>query len=130
MLDVRIFFKALALFTAAAFIVYAVTPTGIDFLLKLLALDIGLAILMPFAYPSIRGVRSGDAVVVLISERELPFGMLPARSNAFASSNGRVGSRIKVKFRDGSEEDCVVVSYAGMFTPAKVKILERDIKVV
>jgi hypothetical protein len=131
MLDVRIFFKALALFTAAALIIYAVTPpTGIDFLLKLIALDIGLAILAPFAYPSIRGVRNGDAVLVLISERELPFGMLPARSNASASSNGRIGSRIKVRFRDGSEEECVVVSYAGMFTPAKVKILEREIRVV
>jgi hypothetical protein len=129
MLDVRIFFKALALFTAAAFIIYAVTPTGPDFLLKLIALDIGLAILMPFAYPSIRGVRNGDAVLVLISESS-PFGMLPTRSNAVASSNGRIGSRIKVRFRDGSEEECVVVSYAGMFTPAKVKILEREIRVV
>ncbi len=130
MLDVRIFFKALALFTSAAFIIYAVTPTGIDFLLKLLALDIGLAMLMPFAYPSIRGVRSGDAVTVALSEKEIPFSMLPQRSNAIANSNARIGGRIRVVFRDGSEEECIVVSYAGMFTPAKVKILEKEIRVV
>lgn len=130
MLDVRIFFKSIVLFTAAALIIYAVTPTGIEFLLKLLALDVGLALLMPFAYPSIRGVREGDRVVVLLSEKELPFGMLPARSNAVASSNGRMGGGIKVRFSDGSEEEGVVVSYAGLFAPSKVRILEKGIKVM
>jgi hypothetical protein len=130
MLDVRIFFKALVLFTAAALIIYAVTPTGIDFLLKLVALDVGLAMLMPFVYPHMRGVREGDQVGVVLSEKELPFSMLYARSDAVASSNARIGEKIKVTFQDGSEEECVVVSYAGLFTPAKVKILEKEIKVI
>jgi hypothetical protein len=130
MVDIRIFFKSIVLFTAAALIIYAVTPTGIDFLLKLLALDIGLALLMPFAYPSIRGVREGDPVVVVLSGKELPFRMLYARSSAVASSNGRIGGRIKVRFSDGSEEEGVVVSYSGMFSSAKVRILEKGIKVM
>ena len=130
MVDVRVFFKSIVLFTAAALIIYAVTPTGIDFLLKLLALDAGLALLMPFAYPSIRGVREGDQVVVMLSGKELPFRILYARSNAVASSNGRIGGRIRVRFSDGSEEEGVVVSYAGMFSPAKVRILEKGIKVM
>lgn len=61
MIDVRIFFKAILLFTAAALIVYAVTPTGIDVLLKLLAFAFGSAILSPFVYPHLRGVRKGDS---------------------------------------------------------------------
>lgn len=130
MLDVRVFFKALALFTAAALIIYAVTPTGPDFLLKLLAFDVGLAILSPFAYPQIRGVRRGDAVDVVFLGKELPFGMFRPQTEAVASSNARIGGRIRVRFRDGSEEECIVVSYAGMFSPAKVKILEKEIKVM
>ncbi len=130
MLDVRIFFKSVALFTAAALIIYAVTPTGIDFLLKLLALDIGLAMLMPFTYPTMRGVKKGDQITVVLSEKELPFSMFSARSNAIANSSARIGGRIRVRFRNGSEEECVVVSYAGMFTPAKVKILEKEIRVM
>jgi hypothetical protein len=129
MLDVRIFFRAIVLFTAVAFIVYAVTPTGIDFLLKLLALDAGLAMLMPFAYPHIRGVRAGDEVGIVLSEQELPFSMLYTRSRGIASSNGRIGQSIKVRFKDGSEEEFVVVSYASLFTPARVKILQREIQV-
>lgn len=130
MIDVRIFFKSVLLFTAAALIIYAVTPTGPDFLLKLLALDAGLAILMPFIYPQVRGVREGDAVRLVLSEKELPFSMFYARSDAVASSSARAGRRIKVRFTDGSEEEGVVVSYAGMFTPAKVRILEKEIRVV
>jgi hypothetical protein len=130
MIDVRIFFKSVVLFTAAALIIYAVTPTGIDFLLKLVALDLGLAILAPFVYPHIRGVRQGDVVNVVLSEKELPFSMFYKRSAATAISNGRIGGTIKVRFGDGSEEECVVAAYAGLFAPAKVKILEREIRVV
>jgi hypothetical protein len=130
MLDVRIFFKSVLLFTAAALIIYAVTPTGPEFLLKLLALDVGLAMLMPFVYPHVRGVRKGDAVEVVLSEQGIPFNLFYRRSDAAAVSNGRVGNTIRVAFRDGSEEDAVVVSYAGMFSRAKVKILQKEIKVV
>jgi len=130
MIDVRIFFKAILLFTAAALIVYAVTPTGIDVLLKLLAFAFGSAILSPFVYPHLRGVRKGDSVQAMLSEQELPFNLFYRRSDAVAMSSGRVGGVIKIAFNDGSEEEGVVVSYAGMFTPAKVKILQKEIKVV
>jgi hypothetical protein len=130
MIDIRIFFKSLVLFTAAALILYAVTPTGIDFLLKLLAFDVGLALLTPFLYPHIRGVRKGDAVTVVLSEKELPFSTFYMRSDARAVSNARIGGRIMVSYKDGSEEECAVVSYAGLFTPAKVKILEKEIMVM
>jgi len=130
MIDVRIFFKAILLFTAAALIVYAVTPTGIDVLLKLLAFAFGSAILAPFIYPHMRGIKKGDAVQLVLFEQELPFNLFYRSSNAVAISSGRVGSVIRIAFNDGSEEEGVVVSYAGMFTPAKVKILQKEIKVV
>ena len=130
MLDVRIFFKSLVLFTAAALIIYAVTPNvGIDFLLKSLAFAFGSAMLMPFVYPHIRGVREGDVITVALSEKALPFSMLYARSDAVASGNGRIGEKIKITFRDGSEEEGMVVSYSGLFAPAKVKLLQKEIKV-
>lgn len=131
MIDVRIFFKSIVLFTAAALITYAVTPNaGIDFLLKSLALAFGLSLLMPFIYPHIRGVREGDEVAVVLSEQELPFRIPFMRSTAVAAGSGRVGGMIRIAYRDGSEEEAVVVSYAGLFTPARVKILQKEIKVV
>jgi hypothetical protein len=131
MLDVLLFFKSIVLFTAAALLIYALTPNvGIDFLLKTLAFAFGSAMLMPFIYPHIRGVRRGDEVRVVLSEQELPFSILYARSSAVASGNARIGGRIKVAFRDGSEEEGVVISYAGLFAPAKVKLLQKEIRVV
>jgi hypothetical protein len=130
MIDVVMFFKALLLFTAAALIIYAVTPTGIDILLKLLAFAAGSAILTPLVYPHLRGVRKGDTVNVVLSEQELPFNLFYRRSEAVAVGSGRIGSVIRIEFKDGSEEEGRVISYAGMFTPAKVKILNKDIEVV
>jgi len=131
MLDVLLFFKSIVLFTAAALLIYALTPNvGIDFLLKALAFAFGSAMLMPFIYPHIRGVRGGDEVRVVLSEQELPFSILYARSSAVASGNARIGGRIKVAFRDGSEEEGVVISYAGLFAPARVKLLQKEIRVV
>jgi hypothetical protein len=131
MLDVRVFFKSIVLFTAAALIIYALAPNaGIDFLLKSLAFAFGSAMLMPFIYPHIRGVRKGDEVGVVLSEKELPFSIPFVRSGAIAMDNGRIGERIRIAFRGGSEEEGVVVSYAGLFTPAKIKLLQKDIRVM
>lgn len=131
MLDVRIFFKSIVLFTAAALIIYAIVPNaGVDFLLKSLAFAFGSAMLMPFIYPHIRGVRSGDEVKVVLSEQELPFSILYRRSDAVAKDNGRIGETIRIAFRDGNEEGGMVISYAGLFAPAKVKLLQKEIRVV
>lgn len=130
MFNLLMFFKAFVLFTAAALIIYSLTPTGIDILMKLLAFAVGSAIFTPFVYPPLRGVRKGDAVRVVLSEQKLPFNLFYRSSEAVAISNGRIGSVIRIAFENGSEEDGVVVSYAGMLTPAKVKILQKEIRVV
>jgi len=131
MFNLLMFFKAFVLFTAAALIIYSLTPTGtgIDVLLKLLAFAVGSAILTPFVYPHLRGVRKGDAVRVVLSEQKLPFNLFYRRSEAVAMGNGRIGSVIRIAFENGSEEDGVVVSYAGTLAPAKVKILRKEIRV-
>jgi len=130
MFNVLMFSKAFALFTAVALITYALTPTGIDVLLKLLAFAVGSAILTPFVYPHLRGVRKGDAVRVVLSEQKLPFNLFYRHSEAVAISSGRIGGVIRIAFENGSEEDGVVVSYAGMLRPAEVKILRKEIRVV
>lgn len=130
MANLKVFFKSIVLFTACALIVYAVTPNaGVDFLLKSLAFAFGLSLLMPFIYPHVRGVRAGDEVLVVLSEGQLPFSILSAPSFAVAMENGRIGSSIRVRLKDGSEEECVVISYAGLFNPAKVKVLQKEIEV-
>jgi len=130
MFNILLFFKAFVLFTAAALIIYSVTPTGVEVLMKLLAFAVGSAILTPFIYPHLRGVRRGDAVRAVLSEQELPFNLFHKRWEAVAKGSGRIGSVIRIAFEDGSEEDGVVVSYAGIMTPAKVKILKKEIRVV
>lgn len=131
MIDIRIFFKSIVLFTAIALIVYAVTPNaGIDFLLKSLAFAFGSSLLMPFLYPHVRGVRAGDEVRVVLSEQKLPFSILSAPPFAVAVENGRIGNSIKVQLKGGGEEECIVVSYASLFSPAKVKILQKEIEVI
>jgi len=131
MADVRVFFKSIVFFTALSLIAFALTPNAnLDFLLKSLALAFGLSLLTPFAYPHIRGVREGDVVSVVLSEQKLPFKIPFMRSTAVALTSGRIGDVIKIEFSDGSEEEGVVVSYAGFFTPAKVKLVQKEIRVV
>lgn len=129
-MNLQVFPKALIFFMAFAFIIYGVSPyAGTWDLVKLLAVAFGLSLLSPFLYPHIRGIRKGDAVK-LIFEEQSPFQIFYGNRTGVALENGRIGGRIRVEFNDGREEDGVIVAYAGIFSPAKVRALEKEIRVV
>lgn len=125
---IGLFFKTLVISVAGALIVYAVTPYSLDFLLKLLALALGISLLTPLAYPYVRGVRKGD-VVLLASYEASGFANLLQMQTAVAITNGRIGSRIRVSLPNGDGAEGEIISYAGFITPARVKLVEREFNV-
>lgn len=131
-----IFVKALVIYVALALIAYALSPYSLEFLLKLLALALGAALLTPLVYPYIRGVRKGDAVMVEMAAQEVYMpgllGLFFQTGTGVALENGRIGGRIRVALPNGSERACVITGYAGFFSPARVRIapLENEIRVI
>lgn len=124
---IGIFLKALVIYIASALIIYAVSPYSLDFLLKLLAFAFGAALLTPFAYPHLRGVRKGDSVLVEVSGREAAPGILRLffqAGSGVAVENGRIGGKIMVAMADGSMKQCAVLGYSGFFTPARVRMVK------
>ena len=126
-----LFIKAFIACIAAALIAYAVLPWGPEALLKLIALAAGVSILVPFAYFPIFGVRKGDGVSV---ERENPakmpgiFSLLMGSGSGVAMESGKKGAKIMVALTDGSIRSCIIVSYPGFFSPAKVKLAGKGIE--
>lgn len=122
------FVRALVIYIASALIIYAVSPYSLDFLLKLLAFAFGAALLTPFVYPHLRGVRKGDAVLVEVSGQEAMPGIVRLffqASSGVAMENGRTGGKIMVMMKDGSVRQCAIASYAGFFRPALVRELRK-----
>jgi hypothetical protein len=115
-----------------AFSIVGVAGTLVDSIWKLLALDIGLSLLVGYAYPLIRGVRKGDELSTNTSLASISgpgmsiaignFGI----ANAYALSNGRIGDKIRVRLLDGRRAEAKVAEYSGLFSPAKVQILEVE----
>ncbi|RLG20393.1 hypothetical protein DRN67_00090 [Candidatus Micrarchaeota archaeon] len=100
-------------------------------LVKLLALSLGITLIIPVLYPHLRGVRKGDVVQAVNAPMRsfLPIPFLSAFSmgGQFISlDNGRIGSRIKVAMPDGSWREALVLSYSGLFNPARVRLLEAE----
>ncbi len=120
-----LFVKALTICVALALIAYAVSPWPIDAFFKLLALAFGVSVLTPLAYPLLRGVRKGDEVAVDFGGAQALPGLLSVffrTGSGVAMERGRVGQKIMVALDDGSMRSCVVVSYPGFFSPAKVRV--------
>ncbi|MEW6329295.1 MAG: hypothetical protein AB1468_04210 [Candidatus Micrarchaeota archaeon] len=125
---IGLFFKTLILSVSAALIIYALTPHSLTFLLKLLALALGISLLTPLAYPYMRGVRKGD-VVLLANYEATGFANLLQMNTAVAITNGRKGARIRVSLPNGDEAEGEIISYAGFITPARVRLVEREFNV-
>lgn len=120
----------LLLFTAIALIVYGITPAAtLGYLAKLLAIDIGAAILALIAWPYARGIRKGDKVVVTEEPAKAKIMALFGLFNGRALDNGRLGGVIKVELFDGSMALGTITKYEGLLSNAEVKLLERSIPV-
>lgn len=129
-MNLQVFPKALIFFIAIAFIIYGVTPRStIGDLLRFMAVAFGLSLLSPFFYPHMRGIRRNDAVQIIFEEQR-PFQIFYGNAVGVALENGRVGSKIRFEFNDGRQEEGVIIAYAGIFSPAKIKVLQKEINVV
>lgn len=132
MFNVFVFFKALVLFVAAALIgfgVYAIAVPGASMLtiIPLLALAVGLSLVAPFAYPHLRGVKKGDAVIIVF-DAQIPFTSFKIRSGV-AKTSGRKGDLIRVVLNEGNEIQARVTDYSGILTPARTRVSEKEIEV-
>jgi hypothetical protein len=124
-----LFVKSLVVCLALALIAYALSPWGLDALLKFLALAAGISILIPFIYPPLRGIRKGDGVSIGMGSVKSAPGMLSMlfhTSSGIAMENGRTGQKIMVAVDDGSIRSCVITGYEGFFSPAKVHIAKEQ----
>lgn len=136
-MNIKFFLKSFGVLLAASLIAYAFGWLGVegavvDSLWKLLALDIGLSLAAAFAWPHIRGVRKGDALAMDTPAASVgmpgisfvisSFGM----ANAYANSNGRVGDKIKIRTVGGARGEARILEYSGLFSPAKVQLLEIE----
>jgi len=127
-----LFLRVFLLSSSLSLLAFALLPdVDMWLLVKLLALSLGITLIIPVLYPHLRGVRKGDVVQAVNAPMRsfLPIPFLSAFSmgGQFISlDNGRIGSRIKVAMPDGSWREALVLSYSGLFNPARVRLLEAE----
>ena len=124
-----LFLRVFLLSSALSLLSYVLLPAvELGTLAKLLALSIAMTMLIPVAYPHLRGVRKGDMVQAINAPHRsflpIPFFQMPGQYISLDS--GRIGSRIRVMMPDGGWRDALVVSYSGFLSPARVRLLETE----
>lgn len=121
-MNISLFLKILGLCIAAALIIFVVYGTDLFFLVKTMALAIGLSIIINVFYPFIRKIKKGDRV--LIVGNDIPFFSLGRKG--FALNNSELNKEIRVKLDDGREAVGIVESYEGMFSSPKIRIIYEE----
>ena len=92
------------------------------------AIGLGISLIFLLVYPELRGIRSGDVVMVPIwREIETPFSSEGFMDNtiAIAMENGRRNQKIRVKLWDGSNGTAKILDY-GFITPPEGRLLEAE----
>lgn len=140
-MNVRVIATSVALLTALALIAFGFAdylnpligvPKGGSSLLNsfwsLEAIAIGFSILAGYLSPHVRGVKEGDKLVAVGSAPSDGDGGMAFVSAVpvTALESGRVGAKIKVRLDPGHHGEGVILSYAGTFSPAMVKMTERE----
>ena len=120
-----LFGKLLISLVSASLLVYAFVGLPLGLLARLLALSLGVSLVAPLAYPHLRGVKRGDSVVA-VNRPGVPFFHM---HTFVALEDGKIGGRIHVSASENVWREAVIVSYAGLLTPAKVRVLENEFNV-
>lgn len=123
-MDIRLFSKLLAVGVAAALLAFAFFGADLLFLAKGLALAVGLSLLAAIFYPQVRGVRSGDRVMI-VGNSAFP-GFLGMGRAGFAMNSGTLKKEIRVRMDDGQEAIGVLESYAGAISPPRVRVIYEE----
>ncbi len=135
LMNLRVFFQAFVLLLAVSLLGYAFSLAGvpnsaIDSFWKLLAFDLGLAIVAAYVLPSVRGVRRGDQLAANVMRHAHNGDILQAIVSSYfvtALENGRVGQKIRVRLANHRTGEGVVTAYAGTFTPAQIRLTESEL---
>lgn len=117
------FIKLAVLSVAVSLLAFAFTPSAdIMFLLKSLALLLGISILVTIAYPLVRGVQGGDNVTV-VANSSIPslFGR-----GGIALNAGRKNSQVRIKLDDGREAVGIIESYEGLLSLPRVRLVYEE----
>jgi hypothetical protein len=135
-MDLRLALQAAIALTALSLLLYGTSDylnglmgmkeSILDSPWQMLALANGFALLLGIAWPHVRGVKNGDRVLAFVQRRNEMLGTFMDGMAATALSNGRTGSRIRVRLMDGSVGEGVVTGYAGLLTPATLRIVEAE----
>lgn len=138
-MNVKTTVKAAIILSALALVLYGVSDAidgafGVkDSLLdkpwQMLALANGLALLFGISWPHLRGVKAGDRLVALVRREHEMMGSWMEGITATAMEAGRTGTRIRVQLADGSLGEGIVLAYAGMFSPATLRLVETEMRV-
>jgi len=115
------FFALFGFLLALSLLTYGFLNLNLDWLIRAIAVSLGISILFLIFYPRLRGVRKGDEVVV-ISHSFIP------------SFLGRKGKVIRVHkdhvvvrlLEDGREITGVLESYEELLSPPRVRIVYEE----
>ncbi len=115
--------KIASIYLAIALIVFVLIGHDFLTLVKLVALAVALTLITGFTYPSLRGIKKGDRVMVIsgILPSLLGFGRVGT-----ALENAKVNDEIRVRLDDGKEVLGIVESYEGFFSLPKVRVLYEE----
>jgi len=121
------FIKTLAVFTAAALLIYGITSSAsLGYLAKLVAIDLGLSIITLVVYPHFRGIKKGDRIIVSDEKTLL---LLFGFTNGIAITDGRINDFVQFELIDGTTGIGKVSRYEGFLTSAEIKVMEKNVKI-
>jgi hypothetical protein len=133
-MNFRIFGQAFVILVAVSLLGYSfsvvgVANTPIDSFWKLMAFDLGIAIVAAYAAPHIRGVRKGDQLAANVMRHQHNGDIIQQIISSYfvtALQNGRLGQKIRVRLANNRTGEGIITAYAGTLTPAQIRLTESE----
>ncbi len=112
-------FFALAVISLAAFVI---TSMDLLTLAKLLAASALVSVAAAAAYPELRGVRSGDIVMVVET------GSAQTIIGRFGTAlhDAKKNSELRIRLANGNEIVGIVQEYDGLITPPTIRVIYEE----
>ncbi|MDD5023291.1 MAG: hypothetical protein PHU63_03930 [Candidatus ainarchaeum sp.] len=118
------FVKFFFFLLSASLIIFVILPDAtLMLLIKMIALSTGISILVALLYPSFRGLKKGDMVIISNGAMPALFGI---GRKGVAIEDGRMNNEIKIKLSDGREAVGIVEAYGGAFSMPRVRLLYEE----
>ena len=111
------------LLLSVSLIAYALAGLSGGELLRAVALSFGITILYVLIYPRLRGVRKGDAVVV-VAHTFVPSFL--GRKGTLLSSASKQNQEVRVLLDNGVEVRGVLESFEELLSPPRVRLIYEE----